>query len=130
MSNVKFDSIAPCQSNSHRIAEQISFTKSKKTTSGYFSAEILAMSPRKLFNFIFWRNLFSIKVSKRHLISIWKQKHWLWHEVCSSFYSTFLLHSAQKNAFAWIFTSRTVETVAYVFSAHTDRCSCWVVCAS
>ena len=44
--------------------------------SASFSAEISVTSPRKLFIFIIYKILLWIKVSKKHFIWFWEQKHW------------------------------------------------------
>ena len=44
--------------------------------SASFLAEISVRSPRKLYIFMIYKNIFWIKVSKKHFIWFWKQQYW------------------------------------------------------
>ena len=88
--------------------------------SGYCRAEISVWSPRTLFILHYLKDIFSIKVSKKHAVQTWKQKRCpkvafkspcscaLWHEVCSQWSAASLLKSVLKIMFVWKLTSRTV----------------------
>ena len=47
------------------------------TSSASFLTEISVSSPRKLFIFIIFKNIFWIKVSKKYFIQFWKRKLWI-----------------------------------------------------
>ena len=86
-------SILKCK-NTACASEKVSRCIGEVTTTGSLHAKIFVPSPLKLHVFIIYKNVFWIEVSKRDLLSFWKQKHWL---------------DCRQRAMLWIFVCWTTR---------------------